>query len=191
MHSEAHIAGLLDGLNLLRLLRGAHLHHRLDQLQRGFLLLLARMNPQQVHNLYLRVEAVWRQEMHRSVRHRHAAANLNKPGHRGGLRDAHLCGEIGHGRREAHPHDILHVDIIAEEPLLVVVDINHTHQSVAVLAEVIQERRVLPHRCIRIGWIVVGRLVVADENDDAFSHEFLQLSTASDISLFAKHSYLI
>ena len=101
------------------------------------------MDAQQIHGLYLRVETIWRQEMHGF-----AIYDFLQILHRGGLGDAHLCSEIADAGRVAHPYDILHVDIIAEEPFLVVVDINHTYESIAVLTEVVQERRILTHRGI-------------------------------------------
>ena len=60
--------------------------------------------------------------------------------HRGRLGDPYLCGEVGYRRGEAHPYDILYVDIIAEEHFLVVVDVDHTHQTVTMLAEIVEER---------------------------------------------------
>ena len=64
MHRVAYVAGTVDGGYLLRLFGGAHLDDGLDERQRGGLLLLRRMDAQQVHDLYLRVMSVRRQEMH-------------------------------------------------------------------------------------------------------------------------------
>ena len=78
--------------------------------------------------------------MNRRVCRRGTTTYLNELGHRGRLLHTHLCSEICHRRGEAHPYDILHVDIIAKQHLLVVVDVDHTHQSVAVLSEIVEER---------------------------------------------------
>ena len=143
------------------------------------------MDAQQVHDLYLRVVAVGREEMDffRGVRREERGESL----HRGRLRDAYLSGEVGYAGHEAHPNDVLDVDVVAEEPFLVVVDVDDTHQPVAVLAEIIEEGRVLTHGSVGIGRIVGRCLVVAEEHDDAVAHEPLEFRAAADISLFAEH----
>jgi hypothetical protein len=55
------------------------------------------------------------------------------------------------------------------------------------LAEVVQERRVLTHRRIAVGWIVAGRLVVAKEYDDALSNQLFQFGTSPNIGVLIKH----
>lgn len=69
---------------------------------------------------------------------------------------ANLGSQIGHRRCEAHPHNILYIDIIAKEPLFILVNINNTDQPVAVLSEVVKERRILTHGRVGVGRIITG-----------------------------------
>ena len=140
MHRVAYVAGTVDGGYLLWLLGGTHLHYGLDERQRGGLLLLRRMDAQQVHDLYLRVMSVRRQEMHCPVCRDRVATYGTQLRHRGGFADAYLGSQVADGWGEAHPDDVFHVDVVAKQPLFVVVDVDDAHQSVAVLSEIIQER---------------------------------------------------
>ena len=65
------------------------------------------------------------------------AAQPAEGGEWGRLGDAHLGGEVADGGREAHPYDVLHVDVVAEEPLLVVVNVDDAYEAVALLAEIV------------------------------------------------------
>ncbi len=94
------------------------------------------MDAQQVHNLYLGVVAVWRQEVYVRCLTVDMRCQLL---HRSSLVDAHLCGQVGHRWRKAHPYDVLHVNVVAEKPFFVLVNIDDAHQPVAVLSEVVQE----------------------------------------------------
>ena len=156
MHGIAHVAGAVDGRYLLWLLLGAHRYHGLDERQAGSLFLLGGMDAYQVHDLDLRVVAIGRQEMDGPVCCDTVAAQLTETGEGGGAGDAYLGGEVSDGGRKAHPDDVLYVDVIAQKPLLVVVDVDDARQTVAVLTEVVQERGVLTHRGIAVGGIVVG-----------------------------------
>ena len=103
------------------------------------------------------------------------------------FRDAHLCSKVADGGRKAHPYDVLHVDVIAEEPFFVVINIDDSHQTVTVLPEVIQERRVLTHGRIAVGWIVAGRLIIAEEHDDTLANQLFQFGTTPNIGIFIEH----
>ena len=59
--------------------------------------------------------------------------------HRGGLHDAHLCGQVAHAGHKAHPYNILNVNIVANEQVAVVVYVDDTHQTVAMLSEVVKK----------------------------------------------------
>ena len=59
------------------------------------------------------------------------------------------------------------------------------------LAEVIQECRVLTHGAEAVGRIVGWRFVVTWEDDDSLAYKFLEFRTAADISFFREHSFLV
>ena len=101
--------------------------------------------------------------------------------------DAHLFGKVLYTGYRAIPHDILDVDIVADEHLGALVDVDDTYQSVALLSEVIQERGVLAERIVPIVGIVGGRLVVTKQKNDAVFHHLLQFVAAAYVRFFAKH----
>ena len=68
-----------------------------------------------------------------------------------------------------------------------VVDVNDADQSVAVLSEIIDERRILTHGSVGIGRIVARSLVVAKEHNDAFAYQFFEFSTSLNVCIFIKH----
>ena len=75
-----------------------------------------------------------------------------------------LCCHVGYAVNAAEPNDVLDIDVVADEPFLVLVGVNHTHQAFTVLAEVVQERTVLTET-VCIGRVVDGRQVVAHQYD--------------------------
>ena len=72
---------------------------------------MIRMNVQQIHDLYLRVVAVGRQEVNLLARFLGNCYQFLQFGHRGSLCDAHLSGQISHAGHEAHPHNVVDVDV--------------------------------------------------------------------------------
>ena len=140
VHGIAHVAGALNQPDFIGTLRRAHLHHGLDEGFRGTLFLLCGVYAQEVRDGYLRVEAVGRQEVHGlSVGLRVVYDGLQLAG---GCRlaDAHLGGQLADRRHVAHPHDVLDVDVVAEQHLAVVVNVDDAGEPVAVLPEEVEER---------------------------------------------------
>ena len=181
VHGVSHLASPLYGLDFLRLLCGAHLHYRLDEAERGCFALPGGVYARQVHELYHGVVAVGRQKVYASL---HRASQLL---HGSRARHAHLGGQVGDRRRVAHPDDVFHVDVVAVEGLGVIVHVDDAHQPVAVLAEVVGERRVLAERRVAVGRVVGRRLVVAEKHDDAVADQPFQFGPAPNVCLFAKH----
>ena len=68
--------------------------------------------------------------------------------------------------------------------------VTHARKSVAVLAEVVDERGVLAEGRVGVCRVVGRRLVVAKQYDDAAAHELLQLGAAPYVGFFAKHCAL-
>ena len=82
--------------------------------------------------------------------------------HRSRVGHAYLRGHVGHGVDGSKPYDVLDVDVVADKGLLIVVDIDHTDQSVALLSEIVQERRILSERRIAVVRAIEGAVVVAE-----------------------------
>ena len=187
MHLIAHGTGLLNLRNLQIRLHLPHVYDSHDQLHRSRFLLLSGMNAQQVEQLDLRVVAVGRQEMNLPLLPERLVADYLQLLHRSRQLHAHLVGHIPDGVHRTEPHDILYIDVVAHQRLRTVVDVNHTHQSVALLSEIVQERRVLPEGIVRIARIVTGSLIVAEEQYDAALHALPQFLTALYIDFFFEH----
>ena len=67
VHHVTDVASTVYSVYFLLFLRRSLLHHRLNEFQRGSILLLRGVYAQQVHDLYLRVVTVGWQEMNRCV----------------------------------------------------------------------------------------------------------------------------
>ena len=104
------------------------------------------MDAQQIHDLNLRVVTIWGQEVYGLLLGDSLVANGLQLLHGSRLCNANFCSKVGYRWCKAHPYDILNVDVIAEQHLYVVVDVNDTHKTVAVLTKIVKERRILPHR---------------------------------------------
>ena len=124
----------LQLLYLLLRLGGSHLHHGVHEVEAGCLLLLVGMDAQQVHDLDLDVVAVGRQEVDAAMLAQGVGHDGAQGLHRSRVGHAYLRGHVGHGVDGAEPYDILDVDVVADKGLLIVVDIDHTDQSVALLS---------------------------------------------------------
>ena len=84
-----------------------------------------------------------------------------------------LCGKIGHAVYVAEPYDIFDVDIVANQVFLVVVYVNHSHESFTVLPVKVEEAAVLPV-LVDIVWIVGRCVIVSKKQYQAFFHLTLQ-----------------
>ena len=187
VHLVTDDSSTLQFLNLFCRLGRSHLHYSLNESKRCFLFLLVGMNAEQIEYLQLDVPSVRREEVYLALlRHGVVADGLQRL-HWSRVLDSHLFSHIVHTVYASVPNDVFNVYVVANECLDVIVYIYHTNQSVSVLSEVIQERRVLSKRCIPVIREIARRFVVAKNNDDAASDQFFQLFAALDISILAKH----
>ena len=74
--------------------------------------------------------------------------------HRGRMLYAHLRGQVFYTVNRPIPHDVVNVDVVANECVGVVVNVDYSNKSIALYAEIVEERRVLTE------WIVsiVGKI---------------------------------
>ena len=74
--------------------------------------------------------------------------------HRGRMLYAHLRRQVFYAVNRPIPHDVVNVDVVANECVGVVVDVDYSNKSIALYAEIVEERRVLTE------WIVsiVGKI---------------------------------
>ena len=98
---------------------------------------------------------------------------------------AALGGQVSHAVHLSEPYDVLDVDVVADEVFLSLVGINYTHQSFAVLAEIIQEATVLTE-LVNVGGIVHGRVVVAHEENESTSDAFAKRFASVYVGLLAE-----
>ena len=109
--------------------------------------------------------------------------------HGGCVGHTHLFGHIADAVDSAIPYDILYIDVVANERLAVVVDVDDTYQSVTVLSEIVNKGGVLPKGEIGIVGIILGRLVVAKEQDDTVAYQFFEFCASTDIGFFCEHTF--
>ena len=191
VHQVAHLGGALQFDDLLGRLHRSHVDHRHAQVVAHGLGLLVGVDAQQVHDLYLGVVAVRGQEVDAAALGLGFVTDDLQLLHGSRVGHAHLGSHVGHAVHRAIPHDILDVDVVAHQDFLIVVDVNHTHQTVALLTEVVQERRILAEGIVSVIGIITRRLVVAKQQNHAVAHELLQLVASLDVSLFLKHNYIV
>ena len=163
MHQITHLGSALQFHDFLGGLDRTHIDNRHAQVVGHGLGLLVGMDAQQVHDLDLGVVAVRGQEMDAAALGTRLVTDDLQLLHGGRIGHTHLGGHVGYTVHRAIPHDILDIDVVTHQDFLIVVDVNHTHQPVTLLPEVVQERRVLAERVISVVGIVARRLVVAEE----------------------------
>ena len=124
------------------------------------------MNAEQIHDLDHVVVTVGRKEMDGAVLVLGLVADHLKLFHGSGTMDAHLSSQVAHTVNTAIPHDILNVDVIANQHLSAFVNVDNAHQSISPLPEIVQERGILTEGIIPVVGIVAWRLIVTEEDDD-------------------------
>lgn len=139
----------------------------------------------EVHQLYHPVVAIGRQEVHTASLLLRRLYQAGQHGHGRGVLHTALCGHVGYAVHAAIPHDVLQVYVIAYEPLAALVGVYHTHQSLAVLSEVVEECAVLAET-VGIAGIVDGRKVVARQDDEAGLYAPAQDVASLAIGVFAE-----
>lgn len=191
VHLVANDSGPLQLVYFLGCLGGTHLHNGTYKVHRGAFLLLVRMDAEQVEDLNLYVCTVGRQEVDASVLTHGGSADSVKRCHRGRVGHSHLGRHVAHSVYRAIPYDVVNVYIVAHKGLLAALYINHTYQSVALLPEIVEERRVLAEWIETVCREVGRRFVVAEQEDDTVFYEFAQLGATVDVGFFAEHLYTL
>ena len=127
------------------------------------------MYAEHVHELYLRVVAIGRQEMHAAALLHSVIDNFIEAFH--GSRSAHAClgSKVAYRLHAAIPNDVVNVDFVAVESLNARIGIYDAHESVAVLGKEIEERAVLAE-LVGVGRIVHRGVVVAKEHNEPIAY---------------------
>ena len=105
--------------------------------------------------------------------------------HGGALGTARLRGHIAYAIYGAKPHDILNINIVANEPLVARISIDDTDESVTLEAEVIEEGAVLTE-FVAVGRIIHWRLIVAKQDDKPVLNALAQDAAAVHIGFSAE-----
>ena len=120
--------------------------------------------------------------MHLSAGFHRLADDVRQGRHGARLGNAAFCCHVTHGVYRAVPHDIVDVDFVADEYFFSGVSVDYAHQAVAFVSEEIEKRTVLPE-LVRIGRIIVGAIIVAEQQNQSFAHQLAQLATAFHVCL--------
>ena len=144
----------LELINLFLRLCGTHLHDGFDKIHRSTLLLLVRMDTKEVKDLDLDVSAVRRKEMDLTMQPHSVVADSLEALHRSGVAHSDLLSHVVNTVHATVPHDVVDIDVVADECLNVVVNINHAYETVALLTEIIEEGGILTERIICVVRIV-------------------------------------
>ncbi len=190
VHLAAYGACVLYLTDLGLALDGAHTDDGLDKLPRGLGALLSGRDAEELlhHDLY--VMAIGREVVDGLSGLCGGGDNLLETGEGSRVGYAYLRGHICYTVYTAVPDDVVYVDIVAEQILLVIVDIDDADESVALQAKVVEECAVLTE-VVDIAGVVGGAIVVARQKDEATAHKLLQGLAALSISLFIKHRVAI
>ena len=185
VHVVADGHGALYLGNLLGALDGTHVDDGLDERDAGGGARLQGMDAHEVGDLYHGVVAVGGQEVHLLTLGAGGVDHRRQLCHGGAVGHAGFLGKVVDGGHEACPNDVLDVDIVADEPLAVGVDVDDANQPFAVLGEVVEERAVLTV-LVAVGGIVAGGFVVAEDDDKAAADLLLEHLTALDVGLLGE-----
>ena len=152
MHLVTDDCSTLQLFDFLLGLGRAHLDYGLDQAHAGFFLLLYRVDAEQVEYLKLDVVAVRRQEVNLALLRHGIVADGLESLHWRRVMNTHLFCQVVYAVYASIPNNVNQVDVVTDQSLDVVIYINHTNQSFALLSEVIQESRVLTEWVISVVW---------------------------------------
>ena len=185
VHLIADGTGTLYLGDLFRALHHTLAHHGHDECQRCLLTLFGRMDTKEVHNLNLMVVAVRRKEVDGTTSVARILHQTLQAFHRRALPHPALFGHIGHGIYGTKPNDVVQIDVVADEPFLARISIDHAHEALAVLAKEVEEGRVLTE-LVGVGRVVGRRVVVAEEQDESAPHVMAQRLAPSHVCFFCE-----
>ena len=177
MHLVSYLACTLQLGYLLVALHGTLVTYRVYQFQAGSRAQLRGMNPQQVHHLYHQVMPVLWQEMHLASLFPRTVGQFLQLCHRSRISYTRLSSQVSNAVHTAIPYDILDVYVVTNQPFLALVCIYDAHQTLAVLAEIVQEGTVLTE-LVPVTRIVARRDIVARKDDDTASYTLGQYLAA-------------
>lgn len=166
VHAVAYVESLFQSRDLLRALALAHLRHGEEQVERLAVVEHARGYAEHIRQLQFGLAAVGRQVVHCAALLYGATHVRGEGRHRLGVRHAHLRRQIGDGGLRSHPYYVVHGEVVAVERLRARVGVDYARQHRHVVAEKVEERRVLTEM-IGVVRIVHGRLRVAREQDQS------------------------
>ena len=187
MHLASYGAGTLNLSYLFLRLLAAQIHYGPYKFHRCAGFEFSAGDAQQLLKQQLVVVSVRRQKVHLSAFFQRLAHQRTQPAETICTVYSHLCGHVGHTLYAAIPYDVVNVNIIAEQVFHALVSINHTGQTLALLAEKIEERTVLPHP-VGIGRVIGRAFVVTQQHYQAVAHLIPQRLAPHYISFFTKHT---
>ena len=126
------------------------------------------MNAQEIHDLNHSVVAVRRQVVDLATTVARILHQTFQTAHRCTLPHSALLGHISHAIHRAEPDNVIQVYIVTDKPFFSRISIDNTNKSVAVLAEVIQERRILTE-LVCVGRIITWGVVVTENENESIS----------------------
>ena len=144
------------------------------------------MDAQQVHYLYLVVEAVGRQEEYLLTAGTGRINDVGQFAHGGVVLHAHALGHLADALHRAVPYNIVDVYLVAHQIFDVVVHVDDAYQTVSLQTEVVEERAVLT-KLVCVGRIIGWRIIVAEQENEAAPHKLSELFAALRISSCAEH----
>lgn len=94
-----------------------------------------------------------------------------------------LTGHFNHRGYGTIPYDIIYIYFIAKEHLFATVGIDHSHQTIAMMTEEIEEITVLTE-LVSIGRVVHRAIVISENNDKSTTNQPAQFGTAVHVCFF-------
>ena len=177
MHLGAQIHALLNQPDLFQILVVALRHYSLNESHTRTRRLSCRLNTKQLPQPHTVVAAIRGQEMHGLP----FLARLVYIGLQ--LADTESGGTLLQSRHRARPHDIINGEFVAEDYLAVLINIDDCSKVGVVHPEEIQEGAVLTE-LIGVVSIIHADLCIAEEEQQAAAHIFLQSGTSLHVCVF-------
>ena len=186
VHGGADGQGRLDLLDLLRALQRALGDHRLDELDRGVVFDRLGADAQQLFQPQGVLAAVGGQEVDLAPLAHGLLQHFAQIGQRPRVGDADPGAAAFQRRLRAHPDDVLHLQVVAEDRLPVLVDVDDRGQAGKIQAEEIEERAVLAVM-VGVGRVVHRALAVAQEKQQPRLHLLCQFGSSLLVDFFVEH----
>ena len=192
VHTISDFAGILDFAYLLVRLLVAQRYDGNGKLYRNAVRYRLRADAEPAAQLQFVVGTVGRQEVHRTPFPYRERQLLLQHGQRGGMRNAASSTQFAYGRLRSRPDDVVHRQVVAEEPVLARINVEQADQVGQFETVEVEEIAVLTEMVAVVGIVPRSLAVAGQQNESPARYPFAQQLAPLDVGFFREHGdYLL